>query len=170
VPALEQAADKAQGGVPEPAAAAAQEESEASPERSLTETPPTEALGVRSKAEKRRRRADLARAVEGKNVPERGASETPAQGNAFNRQAATAALDAAAGEAQRCRPTGGPSGAGTVQVSYEPSGKVAVVEILTPGFENTLTGSCIRMLFRRAKVPPFAGAAAVVMKKAFEIP
>lgn len=170
VPAREQAADKAQEGVPEAAAVPAkQPENEASPEGALTETPPPEANGVRSKAEKRRRRADSARATEAKKVPHRSASETPAQGNAFNRQAATTALDAAAGEAQRCRPTGGPSGAGTVQVSYEPSGKVAAVEILTPGFENTLTGSCIRMLFRRAKVPAFAGAG-VVLKKSFQIP
>ena len=53
---------------------------------------------------------------------------------------------------------------------YEPSGKVANVQILTGKFENTTTGSCVKMLFRRAKVPEFTGAPVVVVVKKFEIP
>jgi hypothetical protein len=88
----------------------------------------------------------------------------------FNRDAAKQALDEAASQAKNCRPQGGPSGTGRVQVRYEPSGKVAAVAILTSKFENTTTGSCVRMLFRRAKVPEFTGAPVVVVNKSFEIP
>jgi hypothetical protein len=90
--------------------------------------------------------------------------------NTFNREAAKAALDEAAAQAKNCRPQGGPSGTGRVQVRYEPSGKVANVAILTSKFENTTAGSCVRMLFRRAKVPEFTGAPVVVVNKSFEIP
>lgn len=91
-------------------------------------------------------------------------------GNTFNREAAKSALDDAALQAKNCRPQGGPSGTGRVQVRYEPSGKVAAVSILTGKFENTTTGSCVKMLFRRAKVPEFSGAPVVVVNKSFEIP
>ncbi len=90
--------------------------------------------------------------------------------NTFNREAAKSALDDAAGQAKNCRPAGGPSGTGRVQVRYEPSGKVSSVSILTSKFENTTTGSCVKMLFRRAKVPEFTGAPVVVVNKSFEIP
>lgn len=90
--------------------------------------------------------------------------------NTFNREAAKSALDDAAGQAKNCRPAGGPSGTGRVQVRYEPSGKVSNVSILTGKFENTTTGSCVKMLFRRAKVPEFTGVPVVVVNKSFEIP
>lgn len=95
---------------------------------------------------------------------------TGKSGSTFNRDAAKRALDEAASQAKNCRPQGGPSGTGRVQVRYEPSGKVAAVAILTSKFENTTTGSCVRMLFRRAKVPEFTGAPVVVVNKSFEIP
>jgi hypothetical protein len=91
-------------------------------------------------------------------------------GSTFNRDAAKAALDDAASQAKLCRPQGGPSGTGRVQVRYEPSGKVGAVSILTSKFENTTTGSCVKMLFRRAKVPEFTGAPVVVVNKSFDIP
>jgi hypothetical protein len=90
--------------------------------------------------------------------------------NTFNREAAKAALAEAATQAKNCRPAGGPSGTGRVEVHYEPSGKVSSVNILTGKFENTTTGSCVRMLFRRAKVPEFTGAPVVTVSKSFEIP
>ena len=91
-------------------------------------------------------------------------------GDTFNRDAAKTALDDAARQAKNCRPQGGPSGTGRVQVRYEPSGKVASVAILTSKFENTDAGSCVRMVFRRARVPEFTGAAFKVVNKSFEIP
>lgn len=87
---------------------------------------------------------------------------------AFDRVAAKAALDEAAAQVKNCR--GGPSGPGRVQVRYDPSGNVAAVSLLTRGFEDTVVGSCIRMLFRRATVPPFTGAPVVVVNKSFDIP
>jgi hypothetical protein len=42
--------------------------------------------------------------------------------------------------------------------------------MLTGKFENTTTGSCVEMLFRRAKVPEFSGAPVVVVNKSFDIP
>lgn len=91
-------------------------------------------------------------------------------GSTFNKQAAKTALDEAAAKASNCRPAGGPSGAGRVQVRYEPNGKVGAVTLLTPSFENTTTGDCVVMVFRRAAIPSFTGSPAVVMNKNFEIP
>jgi hypothetical protein len=93
-----------------------------------------------------------------------------APGSTFNRQAAKTALDDAAAQARNCRPQGGPSGSGKVQVRYEPTGKVGAVSILTPQFDNTTTGSCLVMVFRRASIPAFNGTQPVVMNKNFEIP
>ena len=53
---------------------------------------------------------------------------------------------------------------------YEPNGKVGAVSILTPSFANTTTGDCVVMVFRRANVPAFTGAPAVVLNKNFDIP
>jgi len=98
------------------------------------------------------------------------ATTTDPPGSTFNRQAAKTALDDAAAQARNCRPQGGPSGSGRVQVRYEPNGKVGAVSILTPQFDNTTTGSCLVMVFRRASIPAFTGSPAVVMNKNFEIP
>jgi hypothetical protein len=54
-------------------------------------------------------------------------------------------------------------------VRYEPSGKVAEVVLLTPKFEGTAAGSCVKMLFRRANVPAFTEAPTVEVVKRFEI-
>jgi hypothetical protein len=103
-------------------------------------------------------------------VDEAPKSTGKSSSNTFNREAAKTALDEAAEQAKNCRPQGGPSGTGRVQIRYEPSGKVANVAILTSKFDNTTAGSCVRMLFRRAKVPEFTGAPVVVVNKSFEIP
>jgi hypothetical protein len=106
-------------------------------------------------------------AVETDESPKGGAD---APGSTFNKQAAKTALDDAAAQARNCRPQGGPSGSGKVQVRYEPTGKVSTVSILSPQFDNTTTGSCVVMVFRRASIPAFTGSPAVVMNKNFEIP
>lgn len=104
-------------------------------------------------------------------VPGEGETDdSKTSGTTFNREAAKTALDSAASQAKNCRPPGGPTGAGRVQVRYEPSGKVGAVAILTPKFENSAAESCIVMLFRRANVPAFNGAPAVVLNENFEIP
>jgi hypothetical protein len=107
-------------------------------------------------------------AAEAEAAPKATASDPP--GSTFNRQAAKTALDDAAAQARNCRPQGGPSGSGKVQVRYEPNGKVGGVSLLTPMFDNTTTGDCVVMVFRRASVPAFTGSPPVVMNKSFEIP
>jgi hypothetical protein len=138
---------------PKPAAAAAAAEAPPS-----STSRPTEEEAAPSDA--------IAATAEEVDEPSKGKSSN----NTFNREAAKAALDEAAGQAKNCRPQGGPSGTGRVQVRYEPSGKVANVAILTSKFDNTTAGSCVRMLFRRAKVPEFTGAPVMVVNKSFEIP
>ena len=121
-------------------------------------------------AEARRPRRAVAEASTAAEPEREVASPASEPGSTFDRQAAQTALAASAEQAKNCRPIGGPSGAGTVQVTYEPSGKVASVTIVTPGFENSEAAGCIEMLFRRAKVPAFNGAKTAVMRQRFEIP
>jgi hypothetical protein len=105
---------------------------------------------------------------EAEAAPKATTSDPP--GSTFNRQAAKTALDDAAAQARNCRPQGGPNGSGKVQVRYEPTGKVGAVSLLTPSFDNTTTGDCVVMVFRRASIPAFTGSPPVVMNKTFEIP
>jgi hypothetical protein len=151
------------------------EASEASDAPAPRSPAPRAAVAARASAE------DEAPASEPAAAPSSGgasddadATEAPkstgGKSNTFNREAAKAALAEAAAQAKNCRPAGGPSGTGRVQVHYEPTGKVSKVDILTGKFENTTTGSCVVMLFRRAKVPEFTGAPVVTVSKSFEIP
>lgn len=87
----------------------------------------------------------------------------------FDKEAAANVLNDAADKAKNCRPKGGPTGKGRVRIRYEPNGKVSSVSVLTSKFENTVAGSCVTMLFRRASVPAFNGGA-VVVNKSFDIP
>ena len=96
------------------------------------------------------------------------ASAAVAPTTGFNRQAAQAALKEAAAQAGNCRPVGGPTGSGKVQVRYDASGRVGAVSFLTPGFDTTTTGSCVQMVFRRAKIQSFSGAS-VTLTESFEI-
>jgi hypothetical protein len=83
--------------------------------------------------------------------------------------AAATALTNASKLAASCRPPGGPAGEGKVRVIYSQDGDVQSVEILTAKFRDTLTGSCVRMVFRRAKIPPFRGEPPTFIKS-FKIP
>jgi hypothetical protein len=98
-------------------------------------------------------------------MPEPGAPLPP-----FDYEAARRALRQAAEQARECRAVGAAAGLGQVELSYEPSGRVSTVVILTERFAGTATGSCVQMLFRRARVPAFQGQAAVVLSESFEIP
>lgn len=88
--------------------------------------------------------------------------------SAVNEAAATA-LGNAAKLASSCRPQGGPSGPGKARVIYSNDGEVSSVEILTAKFRDTLTGSCVRMVFRRAKIEAFKGEPPTFIKS-FTIP
>lgn len=84
-------------------------------------------------------------------------------------EAAAAALANSAKLASSCRPRGGPSGSGKARIIYSQEGEVQSVEILTAKFRDTLTGSCVRMVFRRAKIPAFKGEPPTFIK-GFNIP
>ena len=83
--------------------------------------------------------------------------------------AATAALTEAARLASFCQPKDGPRGTGKVRVVYAQDGSVQSVDMLSDAFRDTLTGSCINMAFRRAKIPAFAGPAPTFVKS-FSVP
>jgi hypothetical protein len=83
--------------------------------------------------------------------------------------AAALALGNAAKLASSCRPQGGPAGPGKARVIYTNDGEVQSVEILTAKFRDTLTGSCVRMVFRRAKIEAFKGEPPTFIKS-FTIP
>jgi hypothetical protein len=84
-------------------------------------------------------------------------------------EAAAVALGNSAKLASSCRPRGGPSGEGKARVIYSNEGEVQSVEILTAKFRDTLTGSCVKMVFRRAKIAPFKGEPPTFIKS-FTIP
>jgi hypothetical protein len=103
-------------------------------------------------------------------APKAEAAE-PAQApaNSAVNEAAAAALATSANLAASCRPSGGPAGQGKARIIYSPDGNVQSVEILTAKFRDTLTGSCVRMVFRRAKIPAFKGEPPTFIKS-FTIP
>jgi hypothetical protein len=107
------------------------------------------------KAEKPERAERAPEKAEKAEASAEAAKAAPASG-AVN-EAAAAALANSANLAASCRPRGGPAGAGKARVIYSNDGEVQSVEILTAKFRDTLTGSCVRMVFRRAKIPPFKG-------------
>jgi hypothetical protein len=96
------------------------------------------------------------------------AEPSPAVTSAVSEAAATA-LGNAAKLASSCRPRGGPSGPGKARVVYSNDGEVKQVEILTAKFRDTLTGSCVNMVFRRAKIAAFKGEPPTFIKS-FTIP
>jgi hypothetical protein len=93
----------------------------------------------------------------------------PTSSSATVKVAASKALASAAALAASCRPRGGPAGHGEARVIYSPGGQVQSVEILTERFRDTMTASCVRMVFRRAKITAFVGEPATFIT-GFDIP
>ncbi len=112
--------------------------------------------------------AKAAPATEIKEAKSEEKAEAGPVSSAVNEAAATA-LGNAAKLASSCRPQGGPSGPGKARVIYSNDGEVSSVEILTAKFRDTLTGSCVRMVFRRAKIEAFKGEPPTFIKS-FTIP
>jgi hypothetical protein len=172
-PAGTKEASEKSDGAQKPAAetaAAGGDSATAGPGSPDTSSPRAARRAAAAEARRQRRAARAAGAAAPRAEPGEAATPPLEPGSTFDRQAAQAALTAAADQAKNCRPIGGPSGAGTVQVQYEPTGRVGSVTIVTPGFENSDAGACIQMLFRRARVPAFSGAKGAVMRQRFEIP
>jgi hypothetical protein len=83
----------------------------------------------------------------------------------FNKAAAKDALTSASSKVSVCK---GASGAGKVQLTFAPSGKVSNASITSGSFPGAV-GACILRQFRAARVPPFGGLP-VSVAKSFKIP
>ena len=79
---------------------------------------------------------------------------------AFDRPAAARALGISVSS---CKRTDGPTGAGHVKVTFQPSGSVSAVEVEAP-YAGTATGACIAQRYRGATVPAFTGGPLAVGK------
>jgi len=86
-------------------------------------------------------------------------SEAPA----FDKNAAVAALGAAAASAGSCKTADGPTGSGKVSVTFAPSGRATATNVAGE-LAGTEVGGCVARLFRSAKVPPFSGDPVTVTK------
>lgn len=137
--------------------------------RTATKAAPKRALAAASAPKPRPKPEPRAEAkAEPKQEPKAESQEQPTA-NASVNEAAAAALGTSATLASSCRPRGGPSGPGKARIIYSNDGDVQSVEILTAKFRDTLTGSCVRMVFRRAKIPAFKGEPPTFIKS-FTIP
>jgi hypothetical protein len=97
------------------------------------------------------------------------ASPGTGAGKTFDTTAATAALRSAALAARDCKRSYGPTGAGTVKVTFAPTGNVTSALLLAPEYAGTLVGTCVATKFLKLRVPPFEGTA-VTTNMPFEIP
>ena len=82
---------------------------------------------------------------------------------AFDKNAAVAALGAAAASAGSCKTPDGPIGSGKVSVTFAPSGRATATNVAGE-LAGTEVGGCVARLFRSAKVPPFSGDPVTVTK------
>lgn len=91
--------------------------------------------------------------------------EMPSQGSApFSVSAAQVALTQAAANASSCAKPGGPTGSGKVQVTFATSGRVTTANVAGPPFGGTPVGGCVAGVFRKARIPAFAGNPVTVSK------
>jgi hypothetical protein len=84
------------------------------------------------------------------------ASPTPATLGVFPRARATNELDRVTSSLGSCRSSGGPTGAGSIRVDFEPDGRIATR--LRKPFAGTSTGSCIAGRFGAIRIGKFEGA------------
>lgn len=88
--------------------------------------------------------------------------------SSFNKSAAIQALSVAASQTSICKKPDGPTGSGKVQVTFATSGRATTANIVGGPFGGTAVGGCVSGVFKRAKVPPFAGDP-VTVSKSFSI-
>ncbi|HTQ02271.1 MAG TPA: zinc-ribbon domain-containing protein [Polyangiaceae bacterium] len=107
---------------------------------------------------------------EAKEKAAKAAEETmPNQGSApFSVSAAQVALTQAATNAGSCAKAAGPTGSGKVQVTFATSGRVTTATVMGPPFAGTSIGGCVAGVFRKARVPAYAGNP-VTVSKSFRI-
>lgn len=87
---------------------------------------------------------------------------------ALDREAADAALSSAAAGARACARPGGPTGTGTVTVSFTPRGTVSRATPSAP-FAGTAVGDCLSRIFEMLSVPSFDGPAEVSLTKSVSL-
>ncbi len=92
----------------------------------------------------------------------------PDQRAPLNRASALTALSGAANNAASCKREGGPTGIGSVSVSFSPEGPVSSVSVSAP-FGGSAVGNCVQTVFRNVRVAPFSGSS-VTLSKSFRIP
>lgn len=93
-------------------------------------------------------------------VPAAAPAPAPATANgasSFNRDSAMAVLGLAASRAPTCKKPDGPKGTSKVHVTFDPSGSVIGANVAGGPLAGTSVAQCIAGIFRRIKVPPFAG-------------
>jgi serine/threonine-protein kinase len=103
------------------------------------------------------------------DVPSFTAGDDGTAGKSFNTAEATVALRKGALAAKDCKRSYGPTGQGTVKVTFSPTGSVASALLLAPQYAGTLVGTCVANQFLKLRVPPFEGTA-VTTNMPFEIP
>lgn len=95
---------------------------------------------------------------------EKAPASPPPSGNEFNKSAASAALNGAAGAAAGCKAPGDPNGVARVSVTFAPSGRATRAVVNGGPFAGTATGSCVAAAFRSLSVPAFSGDPVTVSK------
>jgi len=80
----------------------------------------------------------------------------------FDRNAAAQALRSV--DISTCKSAAGPTGAGHVQVTFQPNGTVSAADVDTPRFAGSAVGRCVAVRFKSAKVASFSGSALTVGK------
>lgn len=88
----------------------------------------------------------------------------PGDAGEFNKDAARAALGAAAGAAASCKTEDGPVGPARVKVTFSTTGRSTQAIIDGPPFAGTAVGSCIAQKFRGLSIPAFSGDPVTVTK------
>jgi hypothetical protein len=88
----------------------------------------------------------------------------PAEGPLFDRDAAATALGDAASRAQSCAKLGGPTGTGSVTITFGTNGQVTGASV-GGDYAGTSVGACVVKLFRTAKIPAFGGQPIAVSKR-----
>jgi len=102
-------------------------------------------------------------------APQSKPEEMPSAGSSpFSVSAAQVALTQAAANAMSCSKPGGPTGTGKVQVTFATSGRVTTANVAGPPFGGTPVGGCVAGVFRKARIPAFAGNP-VTVSKSFNI-
>jgi eukaryotic-like serine/threonine-protein kinase len=91
----------------------------------------------------------------------------PDQRAPLNRASALTALSGAASSAASCKRDGGPTGVGSVSVTFSPEGPVTSVTVSAP-FAGSPVGNCVQTVFRNVRVAPFSGSS-VTLSKSFRI-